>query len=355
MVVIGIISGSSLDGLDIAACEFSGDPSELHWSILQATTIPFDEELVSKLRQGTQLNSKGLFELDVTFAKFCAKSVLQFINNSGISADLICSHGHTIFHQPSDGYTVQIGNGGAIAALTGLPVVSDVRSNDVALGGQGAPIAPIVESYLLKGHHFYINFGGIANISIHDHSMVLAYDVCPCNQILNSEAQKLGLPYDPGGINASKGQVCNSLLKEWSNMDFFHLPAPKSLDNTWVMTEFYHKMNAHHLSPIDALATMTEFVAQQITLAIQPYKSEIRKSVFLSGGGAHNDFLISRIKELSKESNITIHKPIDDIIDFKEALLMALMGYLRMNLIPNTLSTVTGASRSTIGGALYYP
>lgn len=355
MIVIGIISGSSLDGLDIAACQFSGAPDNLEWSLLHTATVPFDDALASKLIQATQLDSKALFELDATFARFCAQSVLQFVENHEILSDLLCSHGHTIFHQPSDGYTVQIGNGGILAALTGIPVVSDVRSNDVALGGQGAPIAPIVEAYLFRGHDFYVNFGGIANISIHEQSHVTAYDVCPCNQILNAESQKLGLTYDPEGVNASKGKVCTLLLSQWNRMEYFQLPAPKSLDNTWVMTEFYHKMFEHSLSPVDALATMSEFVAQQIAHAVKPYMTESQKSLFISGGGAHNNFLINRISQLCEPYNITIHKPTDDIINFKEALLMSLMGYLRMSLIPNTLPSVTGASRSTIGGALYYP
>ena len=358
MKILGTISGSSLDGLDLALCQFYQDSDVLSWSLIAGATTDFPAPLRDRLAQATQMTSRELLKLDTDFAKFSAMAIGDFINQNHNSADYIASHGHTIFHYPHEGYSLQIGNGGTIAALSQIPTICDFRMNDVALGGQGAPIAPIVEKLLFKGHRFYLNLGGIANVSIHDEETgVISFDVCPCNQILNAESTRLGLSYDPAGINASKGTIHRVIIDRWNAMDYFKMDPPKSLDNSWVMHEFYALLLKARLSPQDALATMVEFVAEQLAQVITNDMKNVEgdRSLFASGGGAHNDFLMSTLQDKLKDCGVKVHKPASEIIDFKEAILMSLMGYLRVKRQPNCLPSVTGASRATVGGAIYVP
>lgn len=321
--------------------------------IIQAETVPFNALIIDRLRRAPSLVSRDLFRLDRDFAVFCADAIRRFISDHDLNVDLVSSHGHTVFHQPGEGYTVQIGHGAVIAEQLQIPVVSDVRMNDMALGGQGAPIVPVVERLLLRGHKYYLNLGGIANISIHDQEEITAYDVCPCNQIMNAEAQRLGQSFDSGGYHASSGSVDELLLKSWDNMDYFKALPPKSLDNTWVMTEFYGKVNPVTMGAQDVLATMCAFVARQLAQAVSYQPDLSPHSMLVTGGGAHNDYLIEQIRLHLAPLNVSLFKPAKDIIDFKECLLMALMGYLRVNGQTNTIPSVTGALRATVGGALY--
>lgn len=355
MRIIGTISGSSLDGLDIALVQFDHSTSEPQWQLIDATTVPFNDELRERLRQGEDQSVRELCHTDVLFARFSAKAVKEWVSSNNHTADYIASHGHTITHHPEEGYSLQIGSGAIIAEQSGLPTICDFRMNDIALGGQGAPIAPIVEQHLLPDHDYYLNLGGIANVSHHSDT-ILSYDVCPCNQILNAEAAKEGLEYDPGGSLASSGTDDIDLMNLWSAMPYFRLDPPKSLDNRWVMSQFYDILKDKQLSTRDALATAVEFCAREIGRSVAAYCPSTGPATMLAtGGGAHNDYLIERIAHHLSDQNITVVRPAADIIDNKEAILMSLMGYLRLRDIPNTIPTVTGASRPTIGGALYIP
>jgi len=355
MKILGTISGSSLDGLDLALCDFSIKNDQIEWSLLKAETLEFSAEILDRLKRATNMSAKELFHLDADFAKYSAKAVLQFLGSDYEDISYVSSHGHTIYHHPEDGYTVQIGNGGIIASLSHIATIADYRTNDIALGGQGAPIAPIVEKYLFPGHRFHINFGGIANISIHQNDAIVSFDVCPCNQILNALSQKVGLPYDAGGQLAATGKINLQLLNEWSNMPYFHKTPPKSIDNSWVMRDFYDVLQRHELSTSDALATTVEFVAVQLAQVIHSYATGIDSSIMIAGGGAHNTYLIDTLKNKIEDLPISVSKPNDDIINSKEAILMALMGFLRVQKLPNCIPSVTGASRATIAGAIYLP
>ncbi len=356
MIIAGLMSGSSLDGLDIAICDFDwGADGQIEWQLLYHTTRELPKVLADDLAKATTLTAKELFKLDYEFAKFSARSMVDILSTSQLECQYIASHGHTIYHAPSDGYSCQIGNGSTIAALSKIPTLCDFRMSDIALGGQGAPIAPIVEQYLFPEVRYFLNLGGIANISIHLEE-VLAYDVCPCNQILNKIASELGLPYDDRGLIAAQGSVCDKVLKRWNEMAYFELPPPKSIDNSWVQRDFYQAILDYQVKPKDALATMCRFIADHIVDAlIVPTKHNHNGTeLMITGGGYYNDHLIKLISDGLPQS-IKIKKVSNDIVNMKEAILMALMGYLRISNRPNNLPSVTGAHGLTCGGGLYLP
>lgn len=357
MNIIGLISGSSLDGLDMALCHFEGrDPGALKWSCSEATTVSFDESLVTRLATAISMNTRELLKLEVDFSEFCAKAVNDLKDHLNIKIDYVASHGHTVFHYPEEGYTLQIGKGSILAERTGIPSIVDFRSNDVALKGEGAPVAPIVEQYLYPGHDFYFNLGGIANVSLHHGDQIVSLDSSPCNQVLNHIMNGRGKAYDDKGSLAKTGTCSNQLMKAWSELPYFSKPFPKSMDNSWVKEVFMTVIGRFELSDKDVLATMVEFTASQL-------KSDCKllsdghnigaTSGFITGGGAFNDYLIDRMKVHCADINLSLTKPDSQTVNFKEAILMALMGYLRAKGIANTIPTVTGAQSSTIGGAIY--
>lgn len=357
MMILGLISGSSLDGLDMAICQFDGLTKDtLKWQVRHARTVEFPIDLVDQLRNATSLSAQDLLKLEVDFSKFCSEISLEFLDNTNESVDYISSHGHTVFHFPEDGYTLQIGKGSIIAELTQIPCISDFRANDIALGGQGAPVAPIVEQYLYPGYDVYFNLGGIANFSIHQENKIRSIDSCPCNQVLNLLIAQHGLPYDDKGMVARAGTINEQLLKDWMDLEYFKLTGPKSMDNSWVQQTFIPVMDKYQLSTEDALATMVEFSAIQLTKDISELMigdTTTEKRGFVTGGGAYNDFLLERMETRFQILGLSLALPPPQTIEFKEAILMSLMGYLRILKIPNTISTVTGASKSSIGGAIY--
>ena len=355
MVIAGLMSGSSLDGLDLAICNFVIEDNHLDWTLISHATIPFSELIFDQLSKITELSAKELVKLDHEFAEFCARAVSDYTSANNIELDYIASHGHTVYHEPQDRYTLQIGNGGVIAALSGVPTICDFRVNDVALGGQGAPIVPIVEKYLFPDIKYFLNLGGIANISIHAES-IIAYDICPCNQILNNLAQKRGKTYDDGGAMAAQGEIHQGLLDSLHALDYFKASPPKSLDNSWVQSKFYNLFDQFELTPEDGLATMTSFIAQTIghEVGANGVATEEMTELMITGGGAYNSFLIKRISD-QLPNHIKIKSTDPALIEAKEAILMALMGYLRVEEKANTLTSVTGASGETCGGAIYVP
>lgn len=356
MVVLGIISGSSLDGLDIALCSFKGEtPGQLDWQMEVGATVSFDVSLSERLGKATSLGAKELLQLEVDFSKFCASSINDFIERDNLKVDYICSHGHTVFHFPEDGYTLQIGKGSIIAELTGVPCIVDVRANDIAQGGQGAPVAPIVEQYLYPGYDYYFNLGGIANVSYHKEGVITSIDSCPCNQVLNHIVAQLGKAYDDKGELARNGAVSKELLAEWKKLYYFAQPFPKSMDNSWVQEVFIPIMKPHSLSHEDRLATMVEFAALQLAADCSALSGSEGGSYkgLITGGGGFNDFLVERMQAHVLAQGLALELPDNKTINFKEAILMALMGYLRIMGKDNTIPTVTGAQKPTIGGAIY--
>jgi anhydro-N-acetylmuramic acid kinase len=286
--------------------------------------------------------------------------VNAFIEKHGLQyqVQLIASHGHTTFHVPAKKMTGQLGDGAAIAAVTGINVVSDLRAMDIALGGQGAPIVPIGEKLLLGDYTFFLNLGGIANISYNHPDEYLAFDVCPANRVMNMLAQEAGKNYDEGGQMAASGKVHERLLQMLNELEYYQLPYPKSLANDFGTDVVYPLLKSSNVPTEDALATMVEHIAVQTSATIQTFLSNHKlqttsHKLLATGGGAHNTFLLARLQALLQPAGVEVIAADKNLIDFKEALIMALIGVLRWREENNVLASVTGASRSSIGGAVW--
>lgn len=350
MKILGVMSGSSLDGIDFALCQFNKLENKLTWKILKAETVEYTDEWVDKLKKMPTVSGRELALADFDLGYLFGSKIKQFLGDDKI--DFIASHGHTVFHEPENKMTYQIGNGSAIASESGFPVICDFRSMDIGLGGQGAPLAAIVDRDLFPEYEAMVNLGGISNISFTHNKKTIAYDISPCNQLLNFLAMKVGKEYDKDGQIASKGKINDELLDELLSFEYFNQNFPKSLDNNFIKNNFIPILEKSTLSIEDRMATSVELIAK--TLADEFNKNtsssiNTPKALF-AGGGTRNKFLMERIKSLTKDFKIVI--PDETIIDYKEALLMAYIGYLRIDQKTNVLASVTGASKDTIGGAL---
>ena len=350
--VIGTMSGSSIDGLDIAYCRIEEVGGKWSFEIEQATCIAFDEEWKQKLTNITNVSAKKLLLTHAEFGHWMGKTIHQFIDEHNLAhkVHLIASHGHTVFHEPALGMTFQMGDGASIAAETQLPVVSDLRNLDVALGGQGAPIVPIGDQLFWSDYHYFLNIGGISNLTIKSAEKFAAFDVCPANRILNLLANELGMAYDKEGIEAGKGAINEDLLNELNDLDYYQKPYPKSLSNEFGLDVVYAIVRQYNISNQDKLRTICEHIAHQIGDSI--VASEPQK-MMVTGGGAFNTFLMKLISEKLATKNVEVVIPDSKLIQYKEALVMALLGTLRWREENNVLSSVTGATRSSVGGALW--
>jgi anhydro-N-acetylmuramic acid kinase len=348
--VIGLMSGTSLDGLDIAFCRFTVDKSIWQYEIINAETKPYSDEWKRTLLSLEKADANSFQQVNVDFGVYCGRAVSDFIVKYGIKADFVSSHGHTIFHQPEKKLTVQVGSGSAIASSCKMPVICDFRSLDVALGGQGAPLVPIGDKLLFSNFDFCLNLGGFANISYEHQNKRIAFDICPVNIVMNEICEKIGKPFDDKGEIASSGMISPFLLNEFNQLLFYKLPVnvPKSLGKEWVINNINPILNEFEIETNDLLRTFCEHVAMQISKVI-PGKSGSR--LLITGGGAYNYFLVNRIKELTS-AEIVI--PDSKTIEFKEALIFAFLGVLRMRNEINCLKSVTGAREDNCGGAVYY-
>lgn len=349
--VIGLMSGTSLDGLDIAYCEFRKEKS---WKVRihQAQTIKYSSRWRQALEAAFGLGKSALRELDRTYGEFIGKEVLKFIEKFGIKPDLIASHGHTVFHKPEKGITLQIGSGERIAAICRIPVVCDFRSGDVALGGQGAPLVPIADRTLFSTYDFCLNLGGIANISYERAGRRTAFDICPVNMVLNKLSGQFGKEFDRGGKMASQGNINEKLLDQLNALPFYRVKPPKSIGREWVETEFFPVMNSFRIPVKDKLRTAVEHMGMQIGTCVQNPSSSRRSTLLVTGGGAYNAFLVERI---ARHAKCAVTVPDDKTIQFKEAMAFALLGLLRMQGKINILKSVTGAKRDSSGGKVCFP
>ena len=345
--VLGIMSGTSLDGLDLALCEFEKKGDHYSFKILKAETVSYSEKQKNKLHNAFELNIESYFRLHHLFGKYISKEINGFLK--GVEKpEAIASHGHTIFHQPKMGFSTQIGCSATIAALTGITTVCDFRNLDVALNGQGAPLVPLGDKLLFEQYKSCLNLGGIANISFDDkNNNRLAFDICTANMGLNYFAQKTGLSYDKDGELSRKGNCNPNLLNDLNALGFYKLKGAKSLGREWFETIFLPMVEKYNLEINDTLATLTHHASIQIANILND--NEL-KSVLVTGGGVHNVFFMETIK-LFYRGEIII--PENSLINFKEALIFAFLGMLRMNNQINTLSSVTGAKIDSTGGAVY--
>jgi anhydro-N-acetylmuramic acid kinase len=363
------MSGSSLDGLDIAFVEFHESSGTWQYEIKAADCYPYSEEWVKKLRHAIQLNALDYQLLHTEYGHYIGSQVNAFIahHNLQYQVQLIASHGHTTFHAPAQKMTGQLGDGAAIAAVTGINVVSDLRAMDIALGGQGAPIVPIGEKLLLGNYTFFLNLGGIANISYNHPDEYLAFDVCPANRVMNMLAHDAGKPFDDGGQIAATGTVQENLLKVLNELEYYQMPYPKSLANDFGTDVLYPLLKSSGVSAADAMRTMVEHIAVQISNAIQKLLSNQKletpsdpvigagtnHKLLATGGGAHNHFMMERLQAVLQPVGVEVIATDNNLIDFKEAIIMGLIGVLRWREENNVLASVTGASRSSIGGAVW--
>lgn len=352
---IGLMSGSSLDGLDIVFAEFTVNSVTWSYEILAADCYAYSEEWKEKLQSATSLNALDYQLLHTAYGHYLGQQVNQFIDAHELHyrVGLVASHGHTTFHVPQQKMTAQLGDGAAIAAHTGLPVVSDLRALDVAFGGQGAPIVPIGEKLLLKGYDLFLNLGGIANISFYHPDQYVAFDVCPANRVLNLICNKVNKEYDEGGQMAALGNVHEELLKKLNELEYYQQPYPKSLANDFGTDVVYPLIRSFGLTHTDELRTYVEHIVQQLKLAITSRQQVAGGKLLVTGGGAFNTFLIQRLSEELAPVGIEVVVPDENLIKYKEALIMALIGVLRWRQEYNVLSSVTGAQRDSIGGAVW--
>jgi len=345
---IGLMSGSSLDGLDIAYCQFNFTDT-WKYTLLNYKTASL-KNWESLLKNAIHLNKQELENLSIDFAKFLAQEVQVFIEENQIKEiDAVVSHGHTIFHYPEKGVTCQIGDGQTLANLLQLRVINNLRQKDIDAGGQGAPIVPIGDLHLFKDYLVCLNIGGIANLSIKTHNSIIAFDVCTANQVLNYYANKLGFAYDDKGSIASQGEINYSLLDKLNDLDFYHINSPKSLDNTF-KNKLIHLIDENESHISDILATYVEHIAIQINQSITK-SNVVDGKMLVSGGGAFNDFLIKRLRA---HVQIPIEIPNKNIIEYKEAIVMAFIGVLKCINEINVLASVTGAKHNTVCGDVFY-
>ncbi|RFM29648.1 anhydro-N-acetylmuramic acid kinase [Deminuibacter soli] len=354
---IGIMSGSSLDGLDIVFAELDESRGKWSYTIQAAACYPYTPEWEQRLRNAVALPAYEYLLLHSAYGRYIGEKINEFIDANDLhhKVQLIASHGHTTVHAPQLGTTAQLGDGATIAAVTGINVVSDLRALDVALQGQGAPIVPMGEKLLLGDHKFFLNLGGIANIS-YNQSNYQAFDICPANRVLNMLAQLAGKPYDEGGQLAAGGQIHTALLTKLNALAYYKQAAPKSLANDFGTGVVFPLIQSFQLSVADALRTYTEHIVQQVTYAVnqlQPVPDAAGSTLLVTGGGAFNTFLINRLQQQLQPLNVQVNVPDNELVQYKEALVMALLGVLRWREENTVMASVTGATRSSIGGAVW--
>nr|WP_315157272.1 anhydro-N-acetylmuramic acid kinase [uncultured Flavobacterium sp.] len=348
--VIGVMSGTSLDGVDLAHIQFEIKNDKWAFEILECETISYDLNWISILKTAVDYTENQLAELNKNYTQLLASIITDFINKHALeNLDAICSHGHTILHQPQNGFTLQIGNLPEIAKLIQQKTVCDFRVQDVQLGGQGAPLVPIGDRILFQQYDYCMNLGGFSNVSFEENDTRIAFDISAVNTVLNFYANQLGLDYDDKGKISKTGNCSTDLLNELNSLDFYQKKHPKSLGFEFVKETLLPIIEKYSISVEDKLHTYTEHVAIQIALALPKKKG----SMLTTGGGAYNDFLIERIQFHLLEMSVII--PSKKILEFKEALIFALLGVLKMREEVNALKSVTGAKYDHSSGVIYIP
>jgi anhydro-N-acetylmuramic acid kinase len=377
-----MMSGSSLDGLDLAVCRFKLDQTEgvviSEWEIVAAETDPFPPMWQARLRSAPHLPGRELWRLHADLGHWVGQRSRAFLGrHPSLPVTLAGSHGHTIFHDPALKFTTQIGDGAALAFRLGLPVVTELRGADVAAGGQGAPLAPLADKYLFPQYDGFLNLGGIANLSLKDGSGgYIAGDISGCCQILDRLAQRTGVAYDAGGNLASKGSPAPAAALKIAALPYHQLSYPKSLGNAWVREELWPLLDDKTIPAEDLLHTFTRWLAKKISYDLAYLASLLPSEVgadagtkkgsksenaplriLLTGGGSHNTFLLNQLRASQNAEQPSFEFIVEDAgtTDFKEAALIALAALFRTQGIPNALISATGANRPTVNGALFHP
>lgn len=343
------MSGTSLDGLDIALCNFSTKQNHYHFEIVKAQTVKYNDLWHNKLANAHNLSAYELALLNNEYGKYLGQKVIEFLDNHRVSPatiDFISSHGHTVYHNPPEGITLQIGDGTAIYAICGIKTIYDFRRLDIYLNGQGAPLVPVGDRLLFAKYPICLNLGGFANVSYLTENKSVAFDIVPVNIVLNSLARQLGLQFDIGGVKASEGSVDMNLLEKLNSIEYYRRQPPKSLGREWVEAFIDPLLRNCKSKTEDILRTYVEHISLQIGQSLDTIKPG---KILVTGGGAYNTFLMSRLTQICKHKIVIPQK---NIIEYKEALIFAFLGYLKTIKQHNIISTVTGASRNSISGII---
>ncbi|MGC9342839.1 MAG: anhydro-N-acetylmuramic acid kinase, partial [Bacteroidales bacterium] len=338
---IGCMSGTSLDGIDLAFCHFEEKEDSWNYQIINAETLSYPIEWKNKLKNIDTISGRELFHLDHEYGKYLGRVILEFISKNDLNVDFIGSHGHTIFHEPAVMGSLQVGNGHDIYAVTGLPVVADFRSLDISLGGQGAPLVPAGDLHLFPDFPYCLNLGGFSNLS-HKNQGIIAYDICPVNTVLNKISESFGI--DNNGNFGRKGKVNSELLQRLNDLDFYKIPPPRSLGAEFLENIFFPQLLNSRSSNYDILATLYEHISYQISKNLNNSQKD---KVLITGGGAKNSYLVQKIREKTKNQLII---PESELVNFKEALVFAFLALLRLKNQSNCYASVTGASRDSSCG-----
>jgi anhydro-N-acetylmuramic acid kinase len=340
--ITGLMSGTSLDGLDICTVRFGDNGS---WEILDFDCQAYSDAWKHRLSGGRALSGLELTRLQVEFGRFQAEAVKERMNLTGIRPDAIAAHGHTVFHQPRQGFSLQIGDGETMTAILGLPVVTNFRMQDIALGGQGAPLVPAGEIALFPEYDVFLNLGGFANIHVKG---AFACDVTVCNMALNHLAGTVGLEYDADGKLASAGLPNTSLLEDLNTLSYFQQKPPKSLGAEWFSTAFLPVLQAYEHIPLE---DRMRSVILHIVLQLEKLLGAQRSKILVTGGGALNQFLLHEFRQ--RLPNVEFVVPDKVLLEGKEALIFAWLGYRRLLGLENTRHELTGASRSVSSGSVH--
>ncbi|MFQ3173616.1 MAG: anhydro-N-acetylmuramic acid kinase [Flavobacterium sp.] len=346
--VIGVMSGTSLDGVDLAHIQFRTEGNKWTFKIIESETVSYSNEWVNILKSAVDFSDLEIQKTNQAYTKHLASVISAFIGKHKIeNLDAVCSHGHTILHQPQNGITLQIGNLPEISSLINQVVVCDFRVQDVKMGGQGAPLVPIGDRILFPEYDYCMNLGGFSNVSFEENGKRIAFDISPFNTILNFYANQLGLDYDDEGSISRSGKINKNLLDKLNTLHYYQTKYPKSLGFEFVKETVLPLIESFEMDTEDKLRTFTEHAAIQITLALPNKKG----SLFITGGGAYNTFFLERIQNLLPDIKIII--PAAKILEFKEALIFALLGILKLREEKNVLSSVTGANTDHSSGVVY--
>ena len=346
--ILGVMSGTSLDGIDLAELFFTVENTQWRFEIGQAATLPYPDHWVTRLKEAIGYSTHELQQINRDYTHYIGTVIADFIHQNAIeNLDAISSHGHTILHQPQKGITLQIGNLPQIAQHVKSLVICDFRVADVQLGGQGAPLVPIGDRLLFADYTYCLNLGGFSNISFEHHGSRIAFDISPVNTVLNQYANRLQLPYDAGGKLAATGIIHLDLFAALNNLTYYQQSFPKSLGFEFVRENVLPLIDNYGLTPEDALRTFIEHIAYQTAKALPLNKG----TLLVTGGGAYNSFLIERLRHFLPE--MEVHIPDAKTIEFKEALIFGLLGVLRLRNEINVLSSVTGAKQDHCSGKIY--
>ncbi|MGB5189492.1 anhydro-N-acetylmuramic acid kinase [Robiginitalea sp.] len=352
--ILGMMSGTSLDGLDLALCTFHREGAAWSFQLIRSGYEDYPPELRTQLEEAIDLKTSDLLSLDAQYGAWLGKQASAFLGTDADSLDAVASHGHTVHHRPELGFTFQLGAPQYVALSSGLPVIGDFRSGDIALGGQGAPLVPIGDRLLFSAYEFCLNLGGIANISFEAEGKRWAFDIGIANMLLNHLVKPLGLRYDSEGAIARGGQINKALLEALDALTFYQKPYPKSTGYEWFSGEILPLIAAYPDGPENQLRTATEHIARQVALQVRNIKRQGPGRILVTGGGALNSFLMELLQQhLHPDFEVVL--PNRQLIEFKEAIVFGFLGALRLCGQPNVLASVTGARRDSCSGILCLP